>query len=266
MFMHETYTMPTRAGTAAMWTYQRPQARGLVRNASQVFHSCDGGLSRLGKLNRASSVVPVPSNIVRVATDPASERLRWGIDQDAFVVGTFGHITEPRLLQLVPMLRAISEIRPITLAYVGKDVAMADRLRPEVRGRLVTFERPSPADVSRLLSTFDLALAPFIDGVSARRGSFAALVDHGVPTVTNRGANTDRFLVDLAKMGLFELSTNDLLAETAARLAASDPQRDALRTAALANRDLMPSRASTVEAVEACLPPVQVGAGPALDT
>jgi glycosyltransferase involved in cell wall biosynthesis len=40
----------------------------------------------------------------------------------------------------------------------------------------------------------DLYLAPFVAGVSTRRGSFMAALQHGVPTVATAGAQTDPIL------------------------------------------------------------------------
>jgi glycosyltransferase involved in cell wall biosynthesis len=40
----------------------------------------------------------------------------------------------------------------------------------------------------------DLYLAPFRDGVSARRGSFLAGLQHGLATVSTTGPQTDAFL------------------------------------------------------------------------
>lgn len=40
----------------------------------------------------------------------------------------------------------------------------------------------------------DLYLAPFEEGVSARRGSFHTGIQHGIATIGTRGAHTDDFL------------------------------------------------------------------------
>jgi glycosyltransferase involved in cell wall biosynthesis len=55
----------------------------------------------------------------------------------------------------------------------------------------------------------DLHLTPFIDGVSTRRGSFMAGIQHGVPTVATRGELTDRILRDADGEALLLASTSD---------------------------------------------------------
>jgi glycosyltransferase involved in cell wall biosynthesis len=55
----------------------------------------------------------------------------------------------------------------------------------------------------------DLHLTPFIDGVSTRRGSFMAGIQHGVPTVATRGELTDRILRDADGDALLLASTSD---------------------------------------------------------
>ena len=57
--------------------------------------------------------------------------------------------------------------------------------------------RAEPADeVSRRLSAADLNLSAFIDGVSTRRGSLMAALQHGVASVGTRGYLTDQMLLN----------------------------------------------------------------------
>ncbi len=50
-------------------------------------------------------------------------------------------------------------------------------------------------EVSRRLSAVDVYMTPFIDGVSTRRGSFMAGMQHGLATVATRGPHTDDLLL-----------------------------------------------------------------------
>lgn len=49
----------------------------------------------------------------------------------------------------------------------------------------------SPTDVSTLLHFSSLVLAPFVDGVSSRRGSVLAALSNGSLVITNKGRNTN---------------------------------------------------------------------------
>jgi glycosyltransferase involved in cell wall biosynthesis len=52
------------------------------------------------------------------------------------------------------------------------------------------------AELARLLAAADVFLAPYSDGVSTRRGSMMAALQHGVPVVATSGRLTDRLLFD----------------------------------------------------------------------
>ena len=55
---------------------------------------------------------------------------------------------------------------------------------------------PQPAhDVSRIFAAMDIHLSPFDDGISTRRGSFLAGIQHGLPTVGTFGYNTSQRLL-----------------------------------------------------------------------
>jgi glycosyltransferase involved in cell wall biosynthesis len=80
------------------------------------------------------------------------------------------------------------------LLYVGPDGPLLREALPDVP--LVDAGRLSAEDVSRHLSVMNLHLTPFVDGVSTRRGSFMAGLQHGIPTVATSGDLTDSLLQD----------------------------------------------------------------------
>jgi glycosyltransferase involved in cell wall biosynthesis len=77
--------------------------------------------------------------------------------------------------------------------YVGPSVA---EVREALKGLPVRIEGPLPGlEVSRRFAAMDIYLAPFLDGVSTRRGSLMAALQHGVATAGTRGELTDEILL-----------------------------------------------------------------------
>jgi glycosyltransferase involved in cell wall biosynthesis len=76
--------------------------------------------------------------------------------------------------------------------YVGTN---GKNVRAAVTDLPVRDEGPLPGDeVSRRLRAMDLYLTPFVDGVSTRRGSMMAGLQHGLPIVGTAGELTDNLL------------------------------------------------------------------------
>jgi glycosyltransferase involved in cell wall biosynthesis len=92
---------------------------------------------------------------------------------------------------------------------------------------------PSEA-VSSHLAAMDLHLTPFIDGVSTRRGSFMAGLQHGVPGVTTLGVHSDQVLRRASGTAFVASPAGDAASFAAQSVAlAADPAlREAMRPAA----------------------------------
>jgi glycosyltransferase involved in cell wall biosynthesis len=89
-------------------------------------------------------------------------------------------------------------------------------------------------DVSSHLAAMDLHLTPFIDGVSTRRGSFMAGLQHGVPSVTTLGVHSDHVLRGASGDAFAASPAGDAAAFAArsAALAGDEELRAAMRPAA----------------------------------
>ena len=84
------------------------------------------------------------------------------------------------------------EVDDLVVLYVG-----GEEQRIEDAGWAKTFLDAGsiPAeDASLHLSAMDLYLAPYVDGVSTRRGAFMAGLQHGLPCATTIGEHTDTIL------------------------------------------------------------------------
>lgn len=199
------------------------QFHALAAAADRVFFTYEAAMSstarRLPWKVDAFSVLPVGSNIPPPAAGsseaPGAEALRRdaGIGPDCPILLHFGGLHPTHLLG--PMLHALDTIGPSApsrnssqsspwthserpepvLAFAGasRDAVLEKLgelglmgLAPRIRG----LGYLAPADVSRWIGASDLMLAPFMDGVSTRRGSFMAGLAHGRCVVTTRGRST----------------------------------------------------------------------------
>jgi glycosyltransferase involved in cell wall biosynthesis len=127
--------------------------------------------------------------------DGDTARRRLALTDEDFVVGVFGSTHHSRLLSYIrAAIEKIATIhRSVTVLYVGPNGLTMKRSMGDHIDIVDT--GPLPAnDVSRCFSAMDLYLAPFESGVSTRRGSFLAGIQHGVATVSTRGADTGQLL------------------------------------------------------------------------
>ncbi len=68
------------------------------------------------------------------------------------------------------------------------------------------------AEVGQHLRAMDVALSPFVDGVSTRRGSVMAALQHGLPVATTKERWTDRILAQHDDPGLVMSQAGDAAA------------------------------------------------------
>jgi len=178
----------------AMATWQVPQFWQLGHTADIFFVSIQPWADHARGWFRQIPVhwLPVGSNIPPVAVSRESARDRLGIADETLAVGLFGTAHVSRLLPLVAA--TLSEVRKTgidaRLLYIGPDGAAIR----EALGTLepICAEGPLPFDeVSQRFVAMDVYLAPFSDGVSARRGSLMTGLDHGIASVGTSGKHTD---------------------------------------------------------------------------
>jgi glycosyltransferase involved in cell wall biosynthesis len=136
-------------------------------------------------------VIPIGNNIVRIGGRmPGPERLVY-----------FGQISRNKgvelFLETAGLLRAAGN--PIEIRMIGAMTDSDPEFRSLVLGSVEKYgiiKRLSlPAeDVSEELNAASFALLPFPDGVSDKRGSALAALDHGVTVLTTHSANTPGWL------------------------------------------------------------------------
>jgi glycosyltransferase involved in cell wall biosynthesis len=182
---------------AVMSLWQRPQFWALGRLADHVFLSIDAWAQKYRSWfpNVPVDHLPVGSNIPRGAHTRAEARSQFQLPPEAFMVGLFGSAHPSRQLDRVgAVLSHLRSLRPnVEALYVG---ASGSAVRAALPADVPLHDvGPLPAeDVSTCFSAMDLYLSPFRHGVSTRRGSFLVGIQHGVPTLSTSGQETDALL------------------------------------------------------------------------
>jgi glycosyltransferase involved in cell wall biosynthesis len=220
--VHEMFVPLTTWKFAAMSPWQRWQFWRLAADADVMFFSVGVWADKVRPFRRGRPTLhlPVGSNIPRVPITRAEARARLGIAEDTVVLGLFGSAHASRMLDWVrDAAHAVCAAGHDTLLlYVGPDAAT---VRTACAGIPLLADGPFPGEeVSRRLSAMDIHLTPFVDGVSTRRGSFMAGLQHGVATVSTNGHHTDALLLNESEEALIltALSQSDRFANTVVRL------------------------------------------------
>lgn len=154
------------------------------------------------------ALVPIGSNVPDAPPagyDRAVWRASHGLPPEARLLAYFGFLNQSKggrvLLDALGRLRA--EGRDARLVMIGGRVGASD---PTNAAYLAEFEADAaarglaealswtghvpPAEVSAWLRAADVAVLPYADGASYRRGSLLAALEHGVPIVTTLPAPT----------------------------------------------------------------------------
>ncbi len=121
-------------------------------------------------------------------------RMDLGLSTDAFIVGYFGFRQPSKgVCVLAEAMRNEDLLQPGTrLALIGASGPGTNPRRaelvvsPDVFREIDVVESgpQSGLGVSRWITACDVIVLPFLDGLSARRGSFMNAVAHGIPVVT----------------------------------------------------------------------------------
>jgi glycosyltransferase involved in cell wall biosynthesis len=162
-------------------------------------------LPRFAGRHVAMRWIPISGNIPPIPCD-SQQRLCWrqelGIEPNQVVVAFFGGIA--RIKGFEYLVHAVERVRntenlPVTLLAIGgfhadgvnreyqKDIA--ELIAHSARAAWIkVVSSPPPTLVSKLLHASDIGAFPFINGVAENSGSTLAALQHGLPTITTRGA------------------------------------------------------------------------------
>ena len=144
-------------------------------------------------------MIPIGTNIEAVMLagyTRAAWRQQLGCDSETLLLAFFGLISHSKGLDIV--LDALEQLPAhVRLILIGgeaaapQDQAYAEKLRMRIQSsplqqRVYITGHCSAEDVSAHLLAADLAVLPFKDGASFRRGSLLAALAHGLPTITTQ--------------------------------------------------------------------------------
>jgi glycosyltransferase involved in cell wall biosynthesis len=231
---HEDFVPPRTWKMAVMRTWQRHQFRVLGRASDLVLFSIDPWVAqyRAWFPNARVEHLPAGSNIPEVGMERPQARRRLGIDDATLVVGYFGTMHGSRLIShLRGALEAVrDEHGDMLVLYVGPDGQQLRQAVPNVPIR--DAGRLDVEEVSRHFAAMDLQITAFMGGVSSRRGSFMAGLQHGVATVSNMGPQTCHCLSKENHSAFLLSDTEDLngFVNNAVHMATDSLARDRIGT------------------------------------
>lgn len=226
LLVHEPWVPPTRAVWRVTGPLQRWQLLALVERADAVLSPVPAFLDLVRGAARPRvpcEVAPVGATIPVVPADREAERASLGLGEDDVAIGAFSPGAAGALPGWVVQAAAAlaGETRAIwVLLGEGSErepAGFPDGVRVRRLGRL------SPARVSGVLQALDLAVAPYLDGLTLRRTGAMAALAHGVPLVSCRGPLFDPALTAAASCADaadgFATSVRALVADAGARAA-----------------------------------------------
>jgi glycosyltransferase involved in cell wall biosynthesis len=235
LMVHEPYVPMTNWRWTLMGIWQRSQLFALRALADPVFASIDAWTSTLGEMRprRAVYHLPVGSNLPDRRPYRRQARLGVGATPETLIVSAFGTAHPARRLEYV-----VAAVNAIATAGVPTLFLNLGAGAPALHGvarsvRVVAPGLQSPPALAELLSATDIFLAPFIDGVSTRRTTVMAALQHGLAVIGTDGPLTDPALRESHQaLRLVPVAREDLFVDAARRLAFRQGEREKVSTAA----------------------------------
>lgn len=235
LMVHEPYVPMINWRWTLMGIWQRSQLFALRAVADPVFASIDAWTSTLGEMRPRKPVhhLPVGSNLPDRRPYREEARLLIGATPETLIVSTFGTAHPARRLEYV--VAAVNAIAisgvPTTLLNLGAGAPAFDGVAPSVR--MLAPGLQSPPALAEFLSATDIFLAPFIDGVSTRRTTVMAALQHGLAVIGTDGPLTDPALRESEHaLRLVPVGREDLFVDAAWRMASRDHEREKVGKAA----------------------------------
>jgi glycosyltransferase involved in cell wall biosynthesis len=194
VMFHETYMMNPGLRSWVMRLYQRHQFERLVECADISFFSTKTWSDEHRPFFPGKRLVdlPVGSNLPKSSLQYQAARALHACQKDEFVCGVFGGSHVSRLFPWIEtavqaIARELSEDATVKMLYIGD----SDRQWQCGSVPVVRLGRLDAPDAANVMKGFDLLVNPLTDGLSTRRGSVMAAIQHGVPVVSTHGHCTE---------------------------------------------------------------------------
>ena len=190
VMVHEAFVSIDSAKSMLMGAWQRLQLRAVLSAADVVMVSTSAWSPLLPASCRPITA-PVGSNLPDHRAWRNDQREAVGADGGTLVLATFGTNHPSRLMDhVVAAANAIvASHRRVTLLCLGAGTPALEGL-----DRAVIVRRPgrqSSEELATELSAADIYLAPFADGLSTRRTTLMAALQHALPVVGTEGRLTE---------------------------------------------------------------------------
>jgi glycosyltransferase involved in cell wall biosynthesis len=242
LMVHEPYVPMANWRWVLMGMWQRAQLEASRLSADIVFTSIESWARMLQGRRpfRPTFHLPVGSNLPdrRNARITMRQRLQIGKDDIALAslsTGPAGRLFEYTVEAANTLAKKANNV---VLLHLGAGAPRLRGLHSSVRFHQP--ERLPDSELASWLSAADLFLAPFVDGVSTRRGSVMAALQHELPVVGTAGRLTDSVVARAtAALRLVPVDRADLFTEAVVELAGA---REDARRLGRAGRALYESR------------------------
>lgn len=229
-YFYFTATRPWRNVLAAV---QRMMASVLLDASKTTYVSTEAWRRYLTpRKGTIFEVLPIPSNVPPTASSVAALRSRIAPSAEPIVghFGTYGEHVEGELLRVLPF---IGDRTPDPrFAFIGRGsvefVSRLHRTDPGVAARSWASGVLDASALSAALRACDVLIQPYPDGITTRRTSAMAGLQHGVPIVTTTGALTEPIWAESEAVALTAVDDAAAFGDAVARLVADKHAAQAL--------------------------------------
>lgn len=190
LMVHEAYLPAREWRSALMSAWQRLQLAALLASSQDVLIAIEAWRNRLPLRRQEAHQLPIPSMLPDRRADRRLARGQLDVSDSTVVLGTLStgnpaHLGTP----VEQAVRALAHHRTdVVLLNLG---AGAPALDAPDGIRVVAPGEVTDVDLARYVAACDLFLCPIADGISARRTSVMAALQHEVPVVGTSGPSTD---------------------------------------------------------------------------
>ncbi len=188
--VHEAFVPIESVKSLMMGTWQRLQLRAVLRAADVIMVTTSSWI-RLLPSDCRPVAIPVGSSLPDGRDRRQFSRDALGADSETLVLATFGQDHPSRLLDyVVAATNAVAaQGQMVTLLCLGSGKRALDGLDPRVELRRPG--RQSDDELATELSAADIYLGAFSDGLSTRRTTLMAALQHALPVVGTDGSRTE---------------------------------------------------------------------------